>query len=340
MNFRKFFLIITSIISVFLFGVGVYLLAQSGPGSESINILVLCTDKVGSNTDTIMVVNYNPITSTINLLSIPRDTKITLNGSTAKINAAYPNGGAAKAEETVGKLLNTKIKYYAVLKIDVIREIIDLLGGIDYNVPANLVYDDPVQNLHINLKKGQQHLDGQKAEQLLRFRHPNQYTGEVMKYYDGSDLKRVETQQNFVKEVLRQKMNLKSITKINNIIQTVFKNVETDIPMNEALKLAQSAGKIKSDEMNTFMLPGRAEDGGAWYYIPDKNKISELVKQYFSANSGFLNNKNASKNQADTQTDNSETDSEPVNSAKSTDVTKNNPSNSETEFTNIQNEAP
>lgn len=342
MNFRKFYFIICCIVSVFLFITGAFLLSQRGTSSESINILVLCTDEVGANTDTMMVVNYNPVTAMMNLLSIPRDTKVTLNGSTSKINAAYSHGGANVAVDSVSKLLDTKIKYYVILNISVFKEIIALLGGVDYYIPVDMNYDDPLQNLHILLKKGQQHLDGQKAEQFIRFRQPSHYTDEIMKYYDGSDLKRINAQQSFVKEVIRQKLNLKSITKINNVIQTVFKNVETDIPMSDALKMAQSAGKIKPDELNMFMLPGHAEDGGAWYYVPDKNKISELVKQYFSASSGFVSNKNAGKANSGS-TDDSATEkfgTEPPDVEKNSDLIQNNPSNSETGFKDIGIEVP
>jgi LCP family protein required for cell wall assembly len=284
MNTRRFYFYTTLIITGFLFFTGIIMLnfinassdayAFNDSGSlldnilndfkntnEPINILVLGGDKVNQNSDTMILVNYDPSTAKISMLSIPRDTKVKIDGTNRKINYAFPHGGPALAAQTVSKLLDVKIKYYVYIDTKAFREIIDLLGGVDYYVPADMNYDDPIQNLHIHLTKGMQHMDGEMAEQFMRFRDPNKWTKELKKYYDGSDLKRIDAQQSFIKELIKQKMKLYNITKIKDIINTVFDNIETNIELDDAIKLSSGIAKINTDELNMMTLPGTTYDG-------------------------------------------------------------------------------
>ena len=103
-------------------------------------------------------------------MSIPRDTRVLIDNKYRKINFAYPYGGIELAAGTVSELLDVNIKYYIFVDTFAFRIIVDLLGGVDIDVPVNLDYDDPTQDLHIHLKKGLQHLDGEHAEQYVRFR--------------------------------------------------------------------------------------------------------------------------------------------------------------------------
>lgn len=314
MNTRKFYFIVSAVLAVCLFITGTVLLASvkmpasNGNGSESlldkiidpirtdnepVNILVLGGDKVASNTDTMILVNYNPATAKMSMLSIPRDTKVEVPGSSLpKINSAYAAGGAKLAVDTVSKLLGVNIKYYVFINTVAFREIIDALDGVDYNVPVDMNYDDPTQDLHIHLKKGMTHMDGAKAEQFMRFRQPTSYNNEIMKYYDGSDLKRISAQQDFIKELIKQKANIKYISKADDIISILFKNIDTNVSAPDAVKLSQNLVKLNVSEINTFTLPGESEDQGAWYYIMDKTKTQEIVKQYFMAKGSLAPGKN------------------------------------------------
>ena len=309
MNVRKFFLIICSIISAFMFLLGVASLGYINltttvnadvynpnntnlfseildpykTTTENVNVLVLGGDKVNKNTDTMMVVNFNPTTAKISILSIPRDTKVLINKKTAKINAAYPGGGGEQAIESVSDLLGVDIKYYVYVDTSTFRKVIDKLDGVDYYVPEDMNYDDPIQNLHIHLKKGQQILDGKKAEQYMRYRQGNSH--KVTKNYDGSDLKRIDAQQNFIKELIRQKVNIIYITKMNDILSVIFSNFDTNIKMDEVLKLSKNINKVNANEINMFKLPGESVEGGAWYYEMDKTQAKEIVDQYFRNNS-------------------------------------------------------
>ncbi|HOQ01427.1 MAG TPA: LCP family protein [Acetivibrio clariflavus] len=308
MNMRKFFLIFSSVISSFMFILGVASLGyinfaevsadEYNPNNsniisdildtyktvtENVNVLVLGGDKVAQNTDTMMLVNYNPTTAKINILSIPRDTKVRIKNKTSKINAAYPLGGGELAIESVSNLLGVDIDYYVYVDTSTFRKIIDILDGVDYYVPEDMDYDDPLQNLHIHLKKGQQRLNGEKAEQFMRFRQYNR--GKVTKNYDGSDLKRIEAQQNFIRELIRQKVNIVYITKMNNILNVVFNNIDTNITLDEVLKLSKNINKVNADEITMLKLPGEsAYINNIWYYEMDCEQASEIISQYFREN--------------------------------------------------------
>lgn len=250
---------------------------------EPVNILLLAGDE-GINTDAIMALHYDPKSGAVSMLSIPRDTYVTLKGyKFHKINSVYAvKNGAEQLKSLVGDLLGQKVEYYVHINMKTVREAVDLLGGVEYDVPCDMKYDDPDQNLHINLKQGRRTLTGKQVEGLLRFRKPNSWTNEVKKYYDGSDLKRIERQHDFFKEMLRQKLNVKYVTKINEIINTVYDNITTDLPLSEMLKLSRALPGISSDTFRTETLPGAAKTiDGLSYFIHDEKQGRELANEMF-----------------------------------------------------------
>ncbi|WP_027630777.1 LCP family protein [Ruminiclostridium cellobioparum] len=284
-----------------------------------INFLVLIKEASGSNTDTIIIANYSPQTKQINLLTVPRDTKGT-NRSDIKINSFYDMGyrqkmpkGTSELErkhnalkytaQTISNLTNIKINYYIYLEIDTIKSIVDKLGGIYFDVPAKLKYNDPVQNLHIDLQKGYQLLDGDKTEQLLRFRKPQTryYTREelkeVNKYYNGSDLKRTEMQINFVNAIIQQKVSLLELPRLIPIVNYAFDNVITNTELNDVLSLLGAFTQGSRPEMNTFKLYGIDKRiAGADFFIYNETvedtksrellRADKVIEQYFTIPSG------------------------------------------------------
>jgi polyisoprenyl-teichoic acid--peptidoglycan teichoic acid transferase len=254
--------------------------------SEPFNMLLLVGDKSEANTDTILVLNYNPSTCKLNILSIPRDTRIELEGITfPKINSYYSRkNGLHLLINSLNEVLGIRINYYAFENIKTFRQIIDLLEGVDYYIPADMYYWDPTQNLRIDLKKGYQHLDGDKAEQLLRFRHPSpgHNNSDLKKLYDGSDLDRIKIQQDFLKELINQKATISYLPKLNNIIDVVFNNLETNITQNEIFKVLKSISGFSTDNVQMFMVPGEAHAiDGIDYYIFDKAKTDEIIQANF-----------------------------------------------------------
>lgn len=381
MNLRKFYFILTVILSVFLFGGGVYIVhsmstiadydtsAEGRPGNafealvrplaigrEPFNVLLLVGDKEESNTDTIMLVNYNPSNNNVSVMSIPRDTRIEMEGvKFPKVNSFYQKkNGQELVTNALNKLLGVHVNYYVYLNIKTFREIIDSLGGVDYYVPADMYYNDPNQKLRIDLRKGQQKLDGDKAEQLLRFRHPNgpykKWSADIKKIYDGSDVKRVQVQQNFIRELVKQKANLYYLPKINSIIQIVYKNLETNMPQNEFLKLVKNIAGFKLDKVKFFTLPGVDKMvNGVSYYVYDEEKMGDTLTENFHARPAYssYNNLNEGVKQTYVGTKSSSSISSSgsgSSSTKKTDAkksyTKNNPSNKDSTLTGSQTPAP
>lgn len=299
------------------------------------NVLVIGGDRVNDNSDTMMLVNYDPSSSKINLMSIPRDTRVIIDKKYRKINFAYPSGGMDLAASTVSGLLDVNIKYYVYLDTSAFRKIVDLLGGVDIYVPVDLDYDDPMQNLHIHLKKGLQHLDGNLAEQYVRFRDNHlRKTKEFMQYYDGSDLDRIKAQQAFLKEAIRQKLNVQYLPRIKDIMQVFYQNVETNFTMNELMGLSLNLAKLNIDSFNFVQLPGKTIDGSPYYYC-DVEKARELTAQYYKCDSSFVP---VDRDAGDIYSDNSVDGKNTDNGKK--DVTKGNPSNGDSSLNSAKKPAP
>lgn len=321
MNLLKFFFNLTIIITVVLFfsGIGIIYYVNSNivniesayasfdsplneilqpfvKSNEPFNVLLLGGDKVNKNSDTMMLVNFNPETMNVNIMSIPRDTKVIINKTERKINYAFPHGGIDFAVKTVSEFLDVNVRYYVFVDTSAFRNIIDLLGGVDYYIPVDMDYDDPTQNLHIHLKKGRQVLNGAKAEQYVRFRKPNKWNKEIRKYYDGSDLKRNEAQQAFIRELMRQKLNLKYFPKLTSIINAVFDNVETNFSLNDIIKLSGYINKFNIDKVNFIQMPGTTYDVSPFYFVCDKEKTRQITADYFSCNDSYVPADSDSKN--------------------------------------------
>ena len=139
----------------------------SNLGTIDVLILGVSKDIQADLTDTIMIVRFNPQTGKIAMLSIPRDTFVGKNKDEAKgsdkINSLYTKG-TDKLEKEIEELTSIEIEYYAVVSNDAVINIVDIMGGVWFDVPIDMNYDDPTQDLHIHLEKGYQLIDGEKAE--------------------------------------------------------------------------------------------------------------------------------------------------------------------------------
>jgi len=238
------------------------------------------TQAKGARTDTIMLTRVNFDTGKITMLSIPRDTRTIVNGRLDKINAAHAYGGVDMTLESVSNLVGFDIDYYVLLDYQIVKDVVDAIGGIEVEVPFNMKYDDPTSDppLHINLKKGLQVLDGEQAHDFIRFRHNNDYT---VGYPEG-DVGRIKTQQYFIKELVKQTLTPKNIFKIPSLIKTYYDNVDTNIPLNYMLKAATMANKIDPEQMETATIPGEGQYiGNISYFIYDGEQLQELVNSMF-----------------------------------------------------------
>jgi LCP family protein required for cell wall assembly len=254
-------------------------------GTEPFNALLLVRDKVGANTDAIMLINLDTINNKISIMSIPRDTiasrDLNLNGRDDDImNMVYATHDLdiEKTIQYFSREYDVNIKYGAVMKLNAFREIIDQLGGVDFNVPALMDYDDPYQDLHIYFEPGMQFFNGEDAEKLLRFRQNNEGVDED--YWNGSDMKRIEMQQSFIQELITQKKKLFYATKINSIIGIIFDNLDTNIKPEEIINLLPDVLKADLGNIEFMTLPVHdAEDH--IHLIPEKDAIKEIIESNF-----------------------------------------------------------
>ncbi|MBQ9659268.1 MAG: LCP family protein [Clostridia bacterium] len=250
-------------------------------------VLGVSTDTSAVLTDTIIVASYDPKTQTANLLSIPRDTFVGKSEKNAtsynKINAVYQND-PDKILKTVNEITNLNLKYYVVVETEALIKLVDVIGGVTFDVPIDMDYDDSSQDLHIHLKAGEQLLDGEKAENLVRFRHNNNGTSYPMEYGDN-DIGRMRTQREFIMQVAKQTIKLKNITKIGEIVDVAYKYVKTNIPSEVVKDYIPYIVNFNTENIETGTLPGAPEKiNNLWFYKYNKKQTSELIEEMFEKN--------------------------------------------------------
>lgn len=234
----------------------------------------------GTRTDTMMLTKVNYETGNITLFSIPRDTRLNVNGKLDKVNSAHAIGGPELAVETVKDFLGIELEYYVKVDYQIVKDVVDAIGGVVVDVPMTMIYRDPTAKppLNINIKKGVQELDGKNAHDFLRFRHNNDMT---VGYPEG-DVGRIKTQQYFMKELVKQTLQPKNILNLPSLIKTYYNNVETNIPLTAMLRGAASASKINVDNMTTDTVPGVGQYvGPISYYIYDRDALNSVVSEMF-----------------------------------------------------------
>ncbi len=260
-----------------------------------INILILGESGYEDDyklTDSIMVASYNPQTGQASLLSIPRDTyvgKRDRNTASAnylasyKMNSVYRNGtNIPETVERVEELIGINIDNYILIDTDAIIQIVDAIGGVKFNVPIDMDYDDYNQNLHIHLKAGEQLIDGDKAEQLLRFRHNQDGTSYPVEYGDN-DLGRMRTQREFIQVTLKQLIKFENVTKVLDLLDIAFNNIRTDLSLETIKYYIPYAFKFNMENIKSGMVPGVSEKcNGIWIYIADKKETKKVVDDLFT----------------------------------------------------------
>lgn len=252
---------------------------------KTINVLLLgiSEDLNSKLTDTIMVCSYNPKTQRASIISIPRDTYIGKNKNSVKandkLNTVYSKSGIDTCMEKVEQITGIELDYYAVVNTKALIKIVDIIGGVNFDVPIKMNYDDPTQNLHIHLNKGMQKINGEKAEQLLRFRHNNNGSTYSQEYGDN-DYGRMKTQREFIKETMKQTLQLKNITKAKKIISAVFENVNTNVEEGLIKQYLPYAIEFNTDSILMEQLPGESTKyNDVWVYEYNKKETTSLVKE-------------------------------------------------------------
>ncbi len=252
-------------------------------------VLGISTDEEGALlTDTIMVASYNPNTQKATLLSIPRDTYTGKNPAKAtayqKINSIYSrNKDPQDVLDAVNDITGLNLEYYVIVKTEGFIKLVDAIGGVTFNVPIDMDYDDTSQDLHIHLKAGEQMLDGDKAEQLVRFRHNNDGTSYPEEYGDN-DLGRMRTQREFIMAVIKQTARVENIFKLGEILDVAEQNVITNVDFNVIKDYIPYAVEFNTANLLTATLPGEStnkNEVGTWVFIHDEEETAALVQELF-----------------------------------------------------------
>jgi LCP family protein required for cell wall assembly len=242
------------------------------------NILIVGTDGDGGRTDTIMIASLDTTTNEVALMSVPRDTYISASYSVPKINSAYGAGGMGEKgmvslENQLAKLLGFEVDGYVLVDLEAFVKIVDLVGGVEFNVPMDMYYNDPSQNLYINLSAGLQTLDGDHAIQLVRFRSG----------YASADIQRTTVQQDFMRALAKQCLKIGNVTKLTEMAEIVSTYVTTDLTVGNMAYFAAELLKCDFDEMVTVTLPGQGITiSGGSYYALYANQVLDIVNEHFN----------------------------------------------------------
>ena len=259
-----------------------------GTNSEQVknldDIYMLILGKSQNMTDTIMVVKYSPKNQQASLLSIPRDSFVGKSTSSAtafdKINSKYQIGPQSTID-AVNRLTGLNLKYYVTVDTKALRDLVDAIGGVYFDVPIDMDYDDSSQALAIHLKKGYQLLNGMQAEGVVRFRHNNNGTSYPSEYGDN-DLGRMKTQRAFIETVLKQTLKVGNITKVNQLINIAKEEVSTNIPWDTLKNYAVALMDFDTNNLKTGALPGAADYyNGLSFFIVNTKQSKEMVNDLF-----------------------------------------------------------
>ncbi len=213
--------------------------------------MIIGMDKVAYNTDTIMVGRMDTINHSVEIVNIPRDTYVNVRTKIKKINSIYPyavtkgENGVKNLRRGIEKLVGFPIDSYAFIDIVAAAKIVDTVGGVDFDVPVNMHYDDPGQDLHIDIDKGMQHLDGEDFVKVMRFRNT----------YQQGDLDRIKVQQDLLSALSDKLLSAGNIKNIDELLNIYDKYVETNLTKNNLYFYLQQFLLMDSESVHFQMMP-------------------------------------------------------------------------------------
>ena len=246
-------------------------------------ILVSGHDDDNGGSDTNILVMVDPDQGAINAVSIPRDTLINADWNVPKFNAAYNVGGVERLCRELSNLLGIPVDYYVAVDLEGFVELVNAIGGVNFDVPVDMNYDDPTQDLHIHFSKGMQYLNGEDALKVVRFRHNNDGTG-----YGTEDIGRIQTQQKFLAAVAKQMLSTLNLDMIKTYADLFVNYVDTELTVGNLVWLGQQALSMGLDNIHFYTLPGEAKtlvDVPFWdgsYYVLDAQGALEIVNSSFN----------------------------------------------------------
>lgn len=253
--------------------------AGAGARTDGISTFVLAgTDAEGDRTDTIMLVSINKNDHQISMMSIPRDTHVDAPYSVPKINSAvgYGGGGKRGMEELmtrISEITGFMPDGYILVDLKDFVSVVNFMGGVNFDVPMDMDYEDPTQNLKIHLKAGEQHLNGREAIQLVRFRSG----------YADADLGRTSVQRDFMQAALKQWTSPLKIWRIPFLTVMVATRIRTDMSLGNLGWIGRVGLLSHVHNIQMDLLPGEPQYiGSGSYYVADESATHSLMKQSYS----------------------------------------------------------
>ena len=243
-----------------------------------LNVLMLGSDEASGLYDMMMIMSYNMTQQSVSVVQIPRDTYLEYtSGNYRKINGAIAAlGGEKQFCEFLSDAMCISIDNYFSIDLDAMGEIVDVLGGIEINIPFDMNYDDPEQALFIHLKKGKTMLDGDMARQFVRYRSG---------YTDG-DVGRIDAQKIFLAALVNKLKSDTSFFELTEVITSVIDDVKTDMSISNIISLARQAFSIQADKIRFVTLAGEgtiASKSGASYYVISCPAAIRIVNEFLGA---------------------------------------------------------
>ncbi|MDD3223828.1 MAG: LCP family protein [Clostridium sp.] len=251
--------------------------AYAPKNNENVNILVTGVTARGNQskeTNSIVLFHYEPQTKKLKVVSVPRDSLIKVDGKNQKLRTANSVDGPKFIVSSVQNLMNIKVNYYVQLDYDSFKNIMNSLGPVEVNVNSNMNYDDSAQKLHINLQKGPQQLNAEKAEEYYRWVKNNDGKGLA----DG-DLGRIKNDQQYIESAMSKAGRLSTIVKYPSIISSISKNIESNMTTNEVIKYARLFSHVNKSNVSFVTASGidLTIDGEDKYYIMNNSKNAEIL---------------------------------------------------------------
>ena len=232
-------------------------------------ILVSGVDDHNGGSDTNILVAVDVANGSIYGVSVPRDTKAIINGDAHKINYAYNAGGTALMAETISDQLGIPVDYTVQVDLQGFVALVDAIGGVTFDVPVDMHYEDPYQNLYIHIDKGLQTLNGENAMKVVRFRSG----------YASQDLGRMQTQQAFLKAAAKQTLTPSNLNKIDDFVKIFQSYVETDLTLGNLAWLGKEAIAMGSDAISFSTLPNEWKSP---YIYLNQDETLALINQYLN----------------------------------------------------------
>lgn len=243
--------------------------------------VVVGMDKVSKSTDVVLLVMLDTANHKLNVISIPRDTLVNIPENVKKVNTLYAYGekesvgkGIERLMDGIRDFVGFDMGSFIIVNLQAFEQLIDAIGGVDYNVPRNMYYYDGGQGLKISIEAGMQHLDGRQALHVVRYR----------KGYANADIGRIGTQQDFMKAVASQLLTAKNIPNLPEIIRVITENTETNLTAANITYFASQLLKCSIDDINFYTVPANTNDS-----IRGLSYVTVYVDDWIDMINAYLN---------------------------------------------------